>query len=47
MIDTPEIRLIMSNATAPGERPMSPAALTDGFTFHDLRAKSAGDDELG
>ena len=35
----------MTNATAPGES-NEPPALAQGFTFHDLRAKSASDDEL-
>lgn len=36
---------LMANATTPGDEG-KPAALTERFTFHDLRAKSASDDEL-
>jgi integrase len=36
---------LMTKATTLGENE-EPAALAEGFTFHDLRAKSASDDEL-
>jgi integrase len=36
---------LMTKATTPGDKG-EPAALTERFTFHDLRAKSASDDEL-
>jgi integrase len=36
---------LMTNAMTPGDKG-EPPALTERFTFHDLRAKSASDDEL-
>ena len=36
---------LMTKATTPGEKGGAPA-LAERFTFHDLRAKSASDDEL-
>jgi integrase len=36
---------LMTKATTPGEK-SEPPALSERFTFHDLRAKSASDDEL-
>ena len=36
---------LMTKATTPGDKGQ-PAALTERFTFHNLRAKSASDDAL-
>jgi integrase len=36
---------LMTKATTPGDKD-EPAAMSERFTFHDLRAKSASDDEL-
>lgn len=36
---------LMTKATTPGEKG-EPPVLAERFTFHDLRAKSASDDEL-